>query len=64
MPKGFIKPDLFGDTRVGPTGLPAPAPTVDLVPAEWANLEGARADKDTVWPVWFYPVATGVIFED
>ena len=64
MPKGFIKPDLFGDTRVGPTGLPAPAPTVDLVLAEWANLEGARADKDTVWPVWFYPVATGVIFED
>ena len=62
MPKGFIKPDLFGDTRVGPTGLPAP--TVDLVPAEWANLEGARADKDTVRPVWFYPVATGVIFED
>ena len=54
MPKGFIKPDLFGDTRVGPTGLPAPAPTVDLVPAEWANLEGARADKDTDWPVWFY----------
>ena len=64
MPKSFIKPDLFGDTRVGPTGLPAPAPTVDLVLAEWANLEGARADKDTVWPVWFYPVATGVIFED
>ena len=64
MPKGFIKPDLFGDTRVGPTGLPATAPTVDLVLAEWANLEGARADKDTVWPVWFYPVATGVIFED
>ena len=62
MPKGFIKPDLFGDTRVGPTGLPAP--TVDLVPAEWANLKGARTDKDTVWPVWFYPVATGVIFED
>ena len=43
MPKGFIKPDLFGDTHVGPTGLPAPAPTVDLVLAEWANLEGARA---------------------
>ena len=64
MPKGFIKPDLFGDTHVGPTGLPAPAPTIDLVLAEWANLEGARADKDTVWPVWFYPVATGVIFED
>ena len=64
MPKGFIKPDLFGDTRVGPTGLPAPAPTVDLVLAEWASLEGARADKDTVWPVWFYPVATGVIFDD
>ena len=64
MPKGFIKPDLFGYTHLGPTGLPAPAPTVDLVLAEWANLEGARADKDTVWPVWFYPVATGVIFED
>jgi hypothetical protein len=28
-----------------------------------ANLEGVRANKDTIWPDGFDPVAAGVIFE-
>jgi|TARA_B100001964_G_C13692012_1_gene362205 hypothetical protein len=28
-----------------------------------ANLRGARANEDTVWPKGFNPVAAGVIFE-
>tara|TARA_B110000263_G_C14916594_1_gene332857 strand:- start:124 stop:225 length:102 start_codon:yes stop_codon:yes gene_type:complete len=27
------------------------------------NLEGAKADEDTIWPVGFNPKADGVIFE-
>jgi uncharacterized protein YjbI with pentapeptide repeats len=29
-----------------------------------ANLIGVRADKDTIWPEGFDPVAAGVIFVD
>jgi len=29
-----------------------------------ADLEGASADEDTVWPKGFDPKAAGVIFED
>ena len=29
-----------------------------------ANLKGATANEDTVWPEGFDPVAAGVIFED
>jgi hypothetical protein len=28
-----------------------------------ANLEGVRANKDTIWPDGFDPVAAGVVFE-
>jgi len=28
-----------------------------------ANLEGAEASQDTLWPEGFDPVAAGVIFE-
>jgi len=28
-----------------------------------ANLEGVRANNDTIWPDGFDPVAAGVIFE-
>ena len=28
-----------------------------------ANLEGAKANKDTIWPEGFDPEATGVIFK-
>ena len=29
-----------------------------------ANLKGATANEDTVWPEGFDPVAAGVIFEE
>ena len=29
-----------------------------------ANLEGAKANPDTIWPEGFDPKAAGVIFED
>ena len=28
-----------------------------------ANLNGAKADEKTTWPLWFDPVAAGVIFD-
>jgi uncharacterized protein YjbI with pentapeptide repeats len=58
--------NLSGANLKGANLLAANLFRADLTGADLtgARLEEAKADKDTIWPEGFDPVAAGVTFED